>query len=39
MNGLNAGDNGILIQQMTVHHEGFYVAFTEAEINGIGTIR
>lgn len=39
MNGLNAGDNGILIQQMTVHHEGFYVAFTEAEINSIGTIR
>jgi phage tail-like protein len=22
---LNAGDNGILIQSMTVHHEGFYV--------------
>lgn len=39
MNGLNAGDNGILIQQMTVHHEGFYVAFTEADINNIGTIR
>ena len=39
MNGLNAGDNGILIQQMTVHHEGFYVAFTENEINTIGTTR
>lgn len=35
MNGLNAGDNGILIQQMTVHHEGFIVAFTEPEINAI----
>jgi len=22
---LNAGDNGILIQSMTVHHEGFYI--------------
>ena len=39
MNGLNAGDNGILIQQMTIHHEGFYVAFTEPEIANIGTIR
>ncbi len=38
MNGLNAGDNGILIQQMTIHHEGFYIAFTEPEIAAIGTI-
>ena len=38
MNGLNAGDNGILIQQMTVHHEGFYIAFDETEIRGIGGI-
>lgn len=38
MNGLNAGDNGILIQQMTVHHEGFYIAFDETEIKGIGGI-
>jgi phage tail-like protein len=39
MNGLNAGDNGILIQQMTVHHEGFYIAFTDTEIAQIGTTR
>ena len=39
MNGLNAGDNGILIQQMTIHHEGFYVAFTDQEIAAIGTTR
>lgn len=38
MNGLNAGDNGILIQQMTLHHEGFYVAWTADEINNIGTV-
>ena len=37
MNGLNAGDNGILIQQMTVHHEGFVIAFTETEIEQIPT--
>lgn len=28
---LNAGDNGILIQSMTVHHEGFYVDWTGQE--------
>jgi phage tail-like protein len=28
---LNAGDNGILIQSMTVHHEGFYVAWDPEE--------
>ena len=36
MNGLNAGDNGILIQQMTLHHEGFYVAWTQNDIDSIG---
>jgi len=35
MNGLNAGDNGILIQQMTIHHEGFVIAFTEAELTAL----
>ena len=34
---LNAGDNGILIQSMTVHHEGFYIAWTEDDIAGIDT--
>lgn len=28
---LNAGDNGILIQSMTVHHEGFYIDWTGQE--------
>ena len=35
MNGLNAGDNGILIQQMTVHHEGFVIAFSDTDIAAI----
>jgi phage tail-like protein len=34
---LNAGDNGILIQSMTVHHEGFYVAWSDADIANIDT--
>ncbi len=28
---LNAGDNGILIQSMTVHHEGFYIDWSGDE--------
>jgi hypothetical protein len=28
---LNAGDNGILIQSMTVHHEGFYIDWNGTE--------
>ena len=28
---LNAGDNGIIIQSMTLHHEGFYIDWTGAE--------
>jgi hypothetical protein len=35
---LNAGDNGILIQSMTVHHEGFYVAWNQADIDKIATL-
>lgn len=34
---LNAGDNGILIQSMTVHHEGFYIAWSETDIANIDT--
>jgi phage tail-like protein len=29
---LNAGDNGILIQSMTVHHEGFKLAWNQTDI-------
>jgi phage tail-like protein len=32
---LNAGDNGILIQSMTVHHEGFKLAWKEDEIKAL----
>lgn len=35
MNGLNAGDNGILINQLTVHHEGFIIGFTPSQIQEI----
>jgi len=35
---LNAGDNGILIQSMTVHHEGFYVAWNQTDIDKIATL-
>jgi len=38
MNGLNAGDNGILIQQMTIHHEGFQIAFGPDDIDSIATV-
>jgi len=39
MNGLNAGDNGLLIQQMTIHHEGFQIAFTSEELTAIAQSR
>jgi phage tail-like protein len=35
MNGLNAGDNGILIQQMTIHHEGFQIGVTPSQIEAL----
>ena len=35
---LNAGDNGILIQSMTVHHEGFYIAWNQADIAQLSNI-
>jgi len=38
MNGLNAGDNGILIQQMTIHHEGFVIAFTGTELDALAQL-
>ncbi len=34
---LNAGDNGILIQSMTVHHEGFKLAWNEEDIKALAT--
>lgn len=35
LSDLNAADSGIMVQQLTVHHEGFFVAWTESEIAGI----
>lgn len=32
---LNAGDSGIMIQQMVLHHEGFVVAWNEDQVNGL----
>jgi phage tail-like protein len=34
---LNAGDNGILIQSMTVHHEGFKLAWNDEDIRELAT--
>lgn len=31
LGGLSAGDSGLLVQELTVHHEGFVVAFSEAD--------
>jgi phage tail-like protein len=35
LSDLNAGDNGIMIQQLNIHHEGFAVAWSNADIAGI----
>jgi phage tail-like protein len=32
LGGLSAGESGILVQELTVHNEGFHVAFTDDEI-------
>ena len=37
LGGLSAGESGILVQELTVHNEGFVVGFTESEINSIVT--
>jgi hypothetical protein len=37
LSDLNAGDNGIMIQQLNIHHEGFVVAWTPEEIATIDT--
>ena len=37
LSDLNAGDNGIMIQQLNIHHEGFVVAWTPEEIAAIDT--
>ena len=34
---LNAGDSGIMIQQMVIHHEGFVVAWNEGELGTLSS--
>lgn len=34
---LNAGDSGIMIQQMVIHHEGFVVAWNESELSALSS--
>lgn len=38
LSDLNAGDNGIMVQSLNVHHEGFYVAWKANEIATIDTL-
>lgn len=35
LSDLNAGDNGIMIQQMNLHHEGFSIGWTDTEITNL----
>ena len=38
LSDLSAGDSGILVQQLTVHHEGFKLAWTESDITALETL-
>lgn len=38
LSDLNAADSGIMVQQMTVHHEGFHIAWTESQIRDIAGV-
>jgi phage tail-like protein len=38
LSDLNAADSGIMVQQLTVHHEGFVVAWDAASINNLASI-
>ena len=33
LSDLNAGDSGIVVQQLTVHHEGFVIGWDEAQVS------
>ena len=35
LSDLNAGDNGIMVQQMNIHHEGFYVEWDPAQVDAL----
>jgi phage tail-like protein len=38
LSDLNAGDSGIIVQQLTVHHEGFVVGWSQEEVNALASI-
>jgi phage tail-like protein len=38
LSDLSAGESGIMIQQLTVHHEGFYIAWSAEEIGKLATV-
>lgn len=38
LSDLNAGDSGIVVQQLTVHHEGFVVGWNEEQVSSLQTL-
>ncbi|CAB4154218.1 Conserved hypothetical protein CHP02241 [uncultured Caudovirales phage] len=38
LNDLNAGDSGIMVQQMTLNHEGFVIAWNKEDVAALSTI-
>lgn len=38
LSDLNAGDSGIIVQQLTVHHEGFVVGWTPQEVSELASL-
>lgn len=38
LSDLSAGESGIMIQQLTVHHEGFYIAWNQTDLGRLESI-
>ena len=38
LSDLNAADSGLMVQQMTVHHEGFVVAWNKEDVTSLSTL-
>ena len=38
LSDLNAADSGLMVQQMTVHHEGFVVAWDKEKVEALATL-
>lgn len=38
LNDLNAGDSGIMVQQMTLNHEGFVIAWNKEDVSALANI-